>query len=160
MAVYTSVLDVEAEWNQTVPAGSEGHVVWLINKAERIIRNAVPDLQRRLTDELIEPHDIAIVAATMVVRLLNNPRGFQGETAGDYSYQLGPAAAAGRMYLSADERSLLGGRRYAGSMPLDDTALQRPLKLPTFSDDRSHAMGWEQRMRGQQWTVPATGEAP
>ena len=145
MAIYTTVLDVEAEWNHPVPPEVAGHVVWLIDKAERMIRKRVSNLQTRIDDDLIDAHDVAIVAAAMVVRSLNNPRGFQAETAGDYSYQLGPAAAAGRMYLAADERALLGGRQYPGSMPLDDDSLRRPFKQARYVDDRSHAYGWELR---------------
>ena len=127
---YTRVQDVELEWGQPVTAESSLYVGWQIEKAERLIASKVRDLQTRLDDDLIAVEDIRFVVAAMVVRVLRNPEGKQAETAGDYSYQLSSGARSGQMYLTADERALLGGRRGAQSLKLDDDALERPLKRP------------------------------
>lgn len=133
---YTRVQDVELEWGQSVAAENVLFVGWQIEKAERLIASKVRDLAARLDDDLITEQDIRFVVAAMVVRVLRNPEGKQAETAGDYSYQLSAGARSGQMYLTADERALLGGRRGAQSLKLDDDALEYPLKRPWPRHDR------------------------
>jgi hypothetical protein len=146
---YTSVSDVELEWNQTVPDASLGHVVRLIQRAERIVARKVPTLAARITAGTTTADDVRDVVAAMVVRVLRNPDGKQSESAGDYSYQLASGAAGGRLYLASDELNLLlGGGRRASSIPLSDDALSYPLKLPAFAP------------APREWTVYSDGSPP
>lgn len=130
MAVYTSVMDVELEWNRSVAADSAGYVTRQIDKAERMVLRAVPDLAARIVAGTTTRGDVAMVCAAMVVRMLRNPDGKQAETAGDYSYQLSTTATRTTMFLTADEKAILRGRAGASSIKLDDDALERPLRRP------------------------------
>jgi hypothetical protein len=148
VAQYTSVSDVELEWNQSVPAASLGHVVRLIQRAERIIARKVPNLAARITAGTTTSEDVRDVVAAMVVRVLRNPDGKQSESAGDYSYQLASGAAGGRLFVAGDELTLLIGGRRASSIPLSDDALTYPLKLPAFAP------------APREWTVYTDGSPP
>jgi hypothetical protein len=106
---YTTVQDVEAEWNQQVPDGSLVHVQRLIEKAERLLVRRIPDLAERVDDARLTEADVVDVVCSMVLRVLRNPTGFRAETAGDYSYQADTAAASGRIQLLPSERRLLVG---------------------------------------------------
>jgi hypothetical protein len=132
MGVYADVRDVELEWNRQVEGGSLEHVHWLIDKAEAVLAT-VPGLALRITAGTVAPSTLRHVVAAMVVRVLRNPEGKRSETAGDYSYELaaGSSGESG-MYLTAGERRLLGLGGRAGSIPLVDPALARPLRDPTL----------------------------
>lgn len=106
---YTTVQDVEAEWNQQVPDGSLVHVQWLIDKAERLLARRIPDLAARIADERLTQADVVDVVCSMVLRVLRNPTGFRSESAGDYSYSADSASASGRIELLPSERRLLVG---------------------------------------------------
>ena len=105
---YTTVQDVEAEWNQQVPEGSLVHVQHLIDKAERLIARRV-DVAGRIADNRLTEADVVDVVCSMVLRVLRNPTGFRSESAGDYSYSADAASASGRIELLPSERRLLAG---------------------------------------------------
>lgn len=130
MAVYTTVMDVEHEWNRTVTDADSAHVVRQIDKAERMVIRAIPGLAARITAGTTTIADVRFVVASMVVRVLRNPDGKQAETAGDYSYQLSTAATRSTMYLSAEEKAILRGPALPNTVQLDDAALERPLRRP------------------------------
>ena len=106
---YTTVQDVEAEWNQQVPDGSLVHVQRLIEKAERLLVRRIPDLADRIDDDRLTEADVVDVVCSMVLRVLRNPTGFRSESAGDYSYSADAASASGRIQLLPSERRLLVG---------------------------------------------------
>lgn len=143
---YTTIYDIEVEWNQGVPTESLGHVARLIEKAERLLARKVPNLAARITAGSLTKEDIVDVVCSMVLRVLRNPAGYRSETAGDYSYQVDAQTGSGRIELLASERRLLLGAR-AHSIPLVDDALARPFREPLNVSPR-------------EWTVPATGYAP
>lgn len=147
MGVYATVEDVELEWNRPVPDESLAHVNHLIDRAERIVGAAVPNLADRITAGLTTAELVGDVVASMVVRVLRNPDGKRSETAGDYSYELANGDSTGSgLYLTADDRRLLAGRRRAMSIPLVDAALRRPLRKPPLCDRYLHRdPDWEWR---------------
>lgn len=142
MAIYTTVMDVEFEWNRVVPDGDAAHVVRQIDKAERMVTRAVPDLAARITAGSTTVADVKYVVASMVTRVLRNPDGKQAETAGDYSYQLSTAATRSTMYLAADEKAILRGPALPTSLQLDDDALRYPLRKPYPLDVHRDRLGF------------------
>ncbi len=127
MGEYATVEDVELAWNQ--PVTDESYVDYLIDKAERLVRDSVPTLADRITAEKITTETVGDVVVDMVVRLLRNPEGLSSESAGDYSYQRNAATGEGRITLRPDEKArLLGNPGQVSSIPVGDDALLRPHK--------------------------------
>ncbi len=151
MGTWVTVQDVELEWNQEIPSDSVPHVNALIDKAERLVLETVPDVAARLTAGQLSLLTLGDVVGAMVLRVLRNPSGYRSETAGDYSYQADPQVGSGRLARTEQERRRLLGRLGSGraySMRLADPALEQ---LP-----QARYRSW----RPNEWTVPATGEAP
>jgi hypothetical protein len=115
MGNWVTVQDVELEWGRgEIPAEQQDHVNVLIDKAERLVVEAVPDWGDRIEAGTLTAQAIGDVVSSMVLRVLRNPSGYRSETAGDYTYQLDSAVAAGRLFLSKDERRRLRGRVGSG----------------------------------------------
>jgi Phage protein Gp19/Gp15/Gp42 len=128
MGVYVTVADIELEWNQQIPAEHEAHINWLIDKAEAVLAT-IPGLAARILAGTVTTQQLKFVLAAMVVRVLRNPEGKRSETAGDYSYELasGSSGQTG-MFLTAEERRLLGFGGRANSIPYVDDALEYPIR--------------------------------
>lgn len=142
MGEFAGISDVELAWNQSVPDGIADHVDYLIDKAERLVRDKVPTLDARITAEKLTPGTVGDVVVDMVVRLLRNPEGLSSESAGDYSYQRNQATGEGRLFMRPDEIVRLRG--YSGqvtSVPVGDDALRHPYRRPPwrlYNDRRGH----------------------
>lgn len=123
MAVYATVADVQAAYDGQVPGDQIGWVQNRLDHAERLVAMEAGDLAARITNGLTTADAIRAVLVEMVVRVLRNPQGYREEVAGPFSYRLDAALATGQLYLSREDRRLLGLRRGALTVALDDPAL-------------------------------------
>jgi hypothetical protein len=134
---FADTSTVELAWNQPVTGGTIDYVDYLIDKAERLVRDKVPTLDARITAGRLTDSTVGDVVVDMVVRLLRNPEGLSSESAGDYSYQRNAATGEGRLFLRPDELArLLGNPGQVSSVPVGDDALLRP-----------HRRDWRARVR-------------
>lgn len=125
MAIYANVVDVELRWNQAIPDASVEHVETLLDDAEVLVLDLVPDLAARITSGRLTSGLVKYVVTAMALRVLFNPKGLSSESAGDYSYQTNGTTGDRRMFITADERRLLlGGRGRASTVALSDGALE------------------------------------
>lgn len=115
MGTWVTVQDVELEWGRgEIPTDQQDHVNVLIDKAERLVAECVPNWVDRIEAGTLSTLTIGDVVSSMVLRVLRNPSGYRSETAGDYTYQLDSAVASGRLFLTKDERRRLQGRCGSG----------------------------------------------
>lgn len=82
------------------------------------------DLEARLTAGWTNLVKVRMVLVNMVLRVLRNPSGVRSESAGPFSYHRDAAVASGKLWLTGDDRKLLGLRRTATSLCLDDQAIE------------------------------------
>lgn len=127
MGEFADVSVVELAWGQPVPDASVAHVDYLIDKAERLVRGGVPNLDARLLVGPLTEDDVSDVVCDMVLRVLKNPEGYKYETAGDYAVQRDVTVAGGLLTLLSTEKARLrGSRGEVTSVPVGDDALLRP----------------------------------
>ena len=80
----------------------------LLEDAWSLILASFPGASTRITTD---PNYLSIVVqvqCAMVLRVIKNPDGLLSEQIDDYQYRRDSAVSAGALYLSDDERSLLG----------------------------------------------------
>lgn len=129
MGEFASTDDVGLAWNQPVSDEQQEYVDYLIDKAERLVRDKVPTLDARITATTLSALTVGDVVVDMVVRLLRNPEGLSSESAGDYSYQRNAATGEGRLFMRPDEIARLRGNPgQVSSVPVGDNALIHPLR--------------------------------
>lgn len=149
MGEFADVAAVELAWNQSVPDGSEAHVDYLIDKAERLVRSKVSNLSARLLAGSISEADVRDVVCDMVLRVLRNPDGYRYEAAGDYSYQRDLTVAGGTLVISQSELARLRGNLgQVTSVPVGDNALRHPHRRPPW---------WEHGHGCGDWYGPREG---
>lgn len=141
MGEWASVEDVTARYEGVITADRREWVSTLIDDAESVLREEIPSLQARLTDERTNPATVVRVVCNMVLSVLRNPSGFTAQTAGEFSYSYaGNPGAGGVLRLDAADRRALVGRPQAGTLPDGDPALIRPLRRDSLGRSR-----WEWR---------------
>lgn len=126
MGNYAELRDVEDEWDQPIPQSMGAHVDLQIDKAEALLLAEVPDLAARIANDRLPNVTTATVKGVvvgMVVRKLLNPKGQRSGTRGPFSFTLDSTVAAGRLFLSREDRKILGLRRGARSIPMGDDTL-------------------------------------
>jgi hypothetical protein len=124
---FADTTTVELAWNQPVTGDALDYVEYLIDKAERLVRDRVPGLDARIAAGCPTEATVGDVVVDMVVRLLRNPEGLSSESAGDYSYQRNAATGEGRIFLRPDELArLLCNSGRVSSVPVGDNALLYP----------------------------------
>lgn len=116
MAVYATVDDVENRWDDSfiTDATSVSKVQILLDEAHHDLYLRVPDIDTRVAggDSTALGARIALVQA--VLRVLNNPKGIQGERVGDLGYYYGAGSRGntrGRVVLLPEDLELLGFRQ-------------------------------------------------
>lgn len=129
MGVYAGTDEVELAWNKPVSDEQADYVDYLIDKAERLVRDKVPSLSLRITAGKLTAQTVGDVVVDMVVRLLRNPEGLSSESAGDYSYQRNATTGEGRIFIRPDELARLRGNLgQVSSVPVGDDALAEPVR--------------------------------
>lgn len=79
----------------------------LLEDAWALILNHVPSAEERSADIQYSAL-VKQVQCAMVLRVIKNPEGLLSEQIDDYQYRRDSAVSAGALYLSDDERALLG----------------------------------------------------
>lgn len=105
MAVWATVSDVTSVWDGSAPSE---RVQALLDRAELLLLARVSDLADRVADGSTSASLVAVALSNMVVRHLNNPRGFQSEHAGEVGYSFGVGGGAGQLSVSDEDLALLG----------------------------------------------------
>lgn len=132
MAAYATVADVENRLGETIPNEELGQVVTLLGDAEAVLTAMVGDLAMRITNGKTSAANIATVAANMVVRVLHNPQGLRQETYPEYALVRDTRISAGGMFLTREDRRLMGIRAGAMSVPVSDAALPHLIRRPDY----------------------------
>lgn len=130
MATYASVDDVQAGYEQPIP--DQARAVWgnKLDEAEEVLTAEVGDLATRIANGKTTAARIRIVLVRMVLRWARNPGGMRTETVGPFSYGRDSAVAAGRMFLTRDDRKLLGATSGPTTLTFGDDALYYPMWPP------------------------------
>lgn len=144
--VWTTAEDVVAAWiGPDAPTDLDQVTVW-IEKAERLIRSRVHDLQVRLDlvdPELVEPDladTVADVVTAMVHRVFRNPEGIRqvGVTTGPFSEQRTYGGdEPGQLFITDNELERLVSSRveYPAAYSIDmipPTSRFSPYYVPTW----------------------------
>lgn len=80
----------------------------LLGDAWDLITGQLPHAEARVTTDAKFAALVKQVQVAMVLRVLKNPDGLLSEQIDDYTYRRDSAISTGALYLSADERALLG----------------------------------------------------
>lgn len=103
----------DAAYGLTIPPGSTDAIARLIDKAERLILDAFPNLPDRVATGRPTTETVRDVIENMVIRVLRNPSSLRSIAVDDGTAVIDSAVSTGQLYLSDDERSRLApiGRR-------------------------------------------------
>jgi len=133
MATYATVDDVRDRFEGDIGEGSptERVVTARLDDAEAMVVHrlgGIEALQARISSGRTTAALVEMVLCNMVLRLLRNASGVTQETAGPFSRSFDSAVAAGKLYLTRDDRRDLGMRGQASTISLSagDGALHRP----------------------------------
>lgn len=141
MARYMSVGDLEDRLGARFDDDDLPKVIAFLDDAEAIVDFPLGVLDARVGNGSTSADRIRVALFNMVKRLLINPTGLRGETYPEYAYTVDPAASSSWLTLTRDDRKLLGVRRGAVTVAMNDTALSRPLRSPC-PDDWPSAAPW------------------
>jgi hypothetical protein len=132
VATFVQVKDIEDRVGPIAPEDLP-NVLARMDEAEANLRAAFGDLAVRILAGKTTAENVAIVAANMVCRVLNNPHGLRQETYPEYSYVRDTQLSAGGMILTRADRRMLGARAGATTVPIQDDALPYVAEKPSFS---------------------------
>lgn len=127
MATYATVDDLRASYFEgDLPESLNDKLEVKLDEAEEILRSYVPggDLAAWVAAGHTNPDRLRMVLCSMVLRVVRNPTGAATQSAGPFSMSLDKAVASGRLWLTRDDRRLLGLRRGAQSVEMVDDALR------------------------------------
>jgi len=102
---FATVADVQDLYEVELPAGAEARVQTLLDYASAIYRRAHPSLGAGLSDGSLDPVLVRLAVVNACLRVIRNPGGVISETAGEFSYRVDSAMAAGRLSFTAEEMS-------------------------------------------------------
>lgn len=119
MAAFATAQDLADRWRPLSPA-EETRATVLLGDAAARIRAAVPDVDARIDDGTLDPELPLIVSVEMVRRAMlapvdQAPAGQVQQTAGPFSQSVSYVNPTGDLYLTRDERRMLGGGRQRAS---------------------------------------------
>lgn len=129
MSVWAFVADVEAVYEGDVPDRAAA----MLDRAETLLKRLVPTIADRIEDETLDAELVRLVLVDAVIRSLRNPRGYQWEREGDYSYGMPlnvgrDGGTGGVSFLDVElERLRPSAGPSVSTIPLGD-----PYKTPVF----------------------------
>lgn len=94
---YATAADVDRRWDEPSFLDDPvmvAHVDALLEEAEFFLGQRVPDLAFRLAEGTTKAQGVKLVLINAVIRLLNNPKGYQTESAGESSFSY-PSVSGG-----------------------------------------------------------------
>lgn len=120
MPVYASVADVQVRWIDPVldltDAGDQQRVQALLDEAHDELSLKVSDVETRITEGKTTPGRVKRVLVAAVIRVLDNPRGYLGERAGETGFYFGAGSNVrdGQIQFTREELTRLGVPRSIG----------------------------------------------
>jgi hypothetical protein len=114
---YVTFEDVQARYEQDIPAEQVEYVDALIGEAETLLTARVPGLADRITAGSIDVEVVGVVVKRAVLRVLRNPDGYTSEQAGDYSYRVSAAVASGHLDYTPADLALVQGESVRARVP-------------------------------------------
>lgn len=132
MSIYATVDDLRNSFEGDIAPEQEPKLQHKLDEAEEIVASVVRggDIAAHIASGRTNANRVRIVLCNMVLRWLRNPSGSQTQTAGPFSQTLDKTVAAGKLFLTRDDRRLLGLRRGPVSVELVDDALLYPHRPP------------------------------
>ena len=132
MAVYATVADLQDRYEGTIPEDAHTRLEVKLVEAENLIVKLLGGpaaLAARLARGAVTVDDLRTVECDMVLRLHRNPSGVTNQGAGPFTTGFNPTVASGNLWLTRENRALLGLRRSgAQSAEVVDDALRFPVK--------------------------------
>lgn len=119
MAAFATAQDVANRW-RPLSTAEETRATVLLGDAATRIRAAFPDVDERIDAGVLDPDVPLIVSVEMVRRAMlapvdQAPAGQVQQTAGPFSQSVSYVNPTGDLYLTRDERRMLGGGRQRAS---------------------------------------------
>ena len=108
MAGPATILDLKARSFRPLSEQEETVGGILLGDAWELITSQIPRVEGRSTTDAKFAALVKQVQCAMVLRVIKNPDGLLSEQIDDYQYRRDSAISAGALYLSDDERALLG----------------------------------------------------
>lgn len=113
MTPFATNDDLAARWRPLTDA-EKARADVLIADASRMIRRLYPDVDSRIASGDLELEDLTAIVCAMVKRVMLAPANLDGvesrsQTTGPFSVSDKFSNPMGNMFLTADEKSILGG---------------------------------------------------
>jgi Phage protein Gp19/Gp15/Gp42 len=133
VAVYATVDDLrDSYFEGDIAASLDEKLTVKLDEAEEIVSSYLPngDIPAWIAAGNTNAKRVRMVLCSMVLRVLRNPTGANTQSAGPFSMTLDKAVASGKLWLTRDDRRLLGLRRGAQSVEIVDDALPLLARSP------------------------------
>lgn len=130
MAPWATAFDVQARYEQDIPDNLANRIGTKLDDAQTIIESKLGDIQAAIDAERTSAKNVKLVLCDMVIRWLRNPSAMASEGVGPFSYRRDTSIRSGKLYLTPEDRQLLGLQRSATTLPMADDALEHPTRLP------------------------------
>lgn len=113
-----SLNDIESRWRPLTDLEKTNAQAFL-DDAWVMLLSRRPSLQADMVAGKVLDANVRRVLATMVLRVLRNPEGFDSETIDDYTYRRNALVSAGLLHVTPEELAdVTPGRRRRGSVRL------------------------------------------
>lgn len=124
MTIYATVDDVVSGFDGAVDKNRYDFIDEMIARAHRKLVSEVGDVAVLIAGGRTTALCVRDVICNMVTRVARNPDGVRTQTAGPFSYTTDPQVAAGRLYLTREDRKLLGTVSGPQTLTVQDPALE------------------------------------
>lgn len=136
MSTYATVQDVKDRYEGVIPDSSDPAVQTKLDDAEEFLAARAGDIAARITAGKTTARRVKMVLCNMILRVLRNPTGTRQENAGPFGRSFDQAVASGKLFLTRDDRMLLGLVGGATTVQVGDDALDLPTRYPGLADWR------------------------
>jgi hypothetical protein len=128
VAPWATSLDVQARYEKDIPDNLASRVGTKLDDAQTIIESKLGDIQVAIDAERTSAKNVKLVLCEMVIRWLRNPGAMASETVGPFGYRRDSSIRSGKLYLTAEDRQMLGLQSSATTIPMADDALRYPTR--------------------------------
>lgn len=146
MSLFATPDDVAARYDGEIPDGQLAYIDQRLSDAELVVTATGGDITSRIIAGKTTAAAVRLVLCNMVIRILRNADGVRTQTVGPFSYTLDMQVASGRLFVSREDRRLLGLRPGASTVTLTDDALPtlpaRPVCRPWTSTSPPWCSPW------------------
>lgn len=130
VAPWATALDVQARYEPDIPENLASRLGTKLEDAQTIVESKLGDIQAAIDADRTSAKNVKLVLCNMVIRWLQNPGAMSSETVGPFGYRRDPSIRSGKLYLTSEDRQLLGLQASATTLPMADDALEHPTRLP------------------------------